>query len=470
VSSNFFKLQLVAFLTMLAGATSAFAGVEFIHFKSWDEASAYYEKLAPLVASIEGGQVHHVVPRAKAPYARLEEIVKTVSAGYAKYFPSVVPNGQPPYVLIVDNDEPNAFAMRDFTSDKNPYVFVVNTGEVAASDTAIRGTIAHELTHLFLQYESNGENVPAYRYYLARGNNIDFGPTIKNDANVEAAVKNIFMAYDEAGPFSNPELGNVPFSYDGSLSSNAVMLVYILKAAQSNPRCAPAVKAYGAMAKTVISLLNPETRRLELTTENEKNVLATLSSRFEAAAHTCFAGFRSNYDDLATGAMGIPKDVFDRMKQQLPQDQRAQYDKMQQQFATSDAIDVIFSAAHDGRVEMQKIEGATDLNRVRIFTAEDDADEMGIYILTQLNLNPNSLNEALTGILQAVGAPSCDPKAEPSIYGSLEDIHHDTCWRMYRNAKYADYLAKMSPSARDNLYRDRSHLARPALLSAAFRL
>ena len=146
------KRTLLAILTVVcifsqSEAAQPPAATKFRIFDSQKQAGEFFRKLpeAQQFAG-ENGKVN-LIPFADARYKRAEKIVAATFQSYKKHYPALVSGIEnPPYVLLLESDEVNAFVISDKNpADPIPYLFVVHTeGEKKWKDEGeFAGIIAH---------------------------------------------------------------------------------------------------------------------------------------------------------------------------------------------------------------------------------------------------------------------------------------------------------------------------------------
>jgi hypothetical protein len=117
--------------------------------------------------------------------ARVKEVTQLVLSQIRSTYPQRTIPRVDPQVILLESSAPIAFALEDDEAGRTPYLFTLSTEFSKISDQALVGLIAHELTHLLLQWTDESGVFHPTEYFYVTG-----GPTDSKDPlNVELTKK-----------------------------------------------------------------------------------------------------------------------------------------------------------------------------------------------------------------------------------------------------------------------------------------
>ncbi len=418
-------------LTVFKAYSSSEIVFKFKTFGSSVKADDYYGQRFPEKKNLLIDRVKH-----KQQYDYIEEIIEEVHEAYINFFPSKKINPASPHVILRDESAPTAFVWPDYKEDFFPYLIDVSAALLKLPKDKLRAILTHEMGHLLLHGLHKGELFPKSRYYLS-ASKVKFSNSIFHNSELELFTKQKENLLWYAGPFINKALGNIPFHYNTKVPSQFKVLVYLLNNLSETKRlsnsCDMAISFVISHRKLVLEK-HFSNKMLSLTFKSNKDRdnLLNFSKMTEKYLRKCFVGVKISYLDLMKEVYGESfKSVIDNSKL-LSDKGELLLSKVQAYHEQLDVIDALFSYSSEFKAEVRKIDETYDPSKVRVFNLEDDADETAIRVLKSVNKSYISFSE---NILKENNYKGCDYKnlQDPPAYGPIFRVHHDACWRAYRN-------------------------------------
>jgi hypothetical protein len=151
----------------MAGVSYSQADYTFSLFKSRADAENYLMKKlmeinSPITLVKEN---EHLADR-----RRLNIITKTILEKMRLAYPRASIPKLDPQIILIQSPHPKAFTLVDDDQGHTPYLFVVSTDFLKLNDNALAGLVAHELTHLVLQWtDDSGVFYPTEFFHFANG-------------------------------------------------------------------------------------------------------------------------------------------------------------------------------------------------------------------------------------------------------------------------------------------------------------
>ena len=424
-------------LILILLSYNAFALPKFERFKSVKSADKYFnEEFAPVLAGIEGTEKYTILDRGSKNYPRIEKIISDVHFAFREIYFDKIQYSEPPIIIITNSEEVNAFVPGALGKEKTPYFFIAHNGLFQLSDMEIKSIVAHELVHMHLQWESQGERFPKKKYYKKK-ETMSFGKDILNDKLLEQALKLRAKYRDYAGPFSESALLGVPLHYDPNKISGSRDLKYLLQNAPPSPVCENAKKVNEAYINEILGQhFSYESFEFKIPTLARNQLVLGYSGTFENMLKDCLNGVKYSYTDLIHEVYEVPYETLERLTNNMNSTEKANFQEVSTYYENNNAIDALLLLTKDYRAKVRAIDSEIDLDNVRIYTHEDHADEEAIRVLNYLGISSQDLNNVYIKLFSTQTSKECLFKSdiEPE-YGPLENDHHFSCWRAYRNYK-----------------------------------
>lgn len=382
-------------------------------------------------------------------YQRIESIIAKLTPGFARFFPGTVPPDKIPLLVIIDDDQDNAFIPNDVYSSDRPYAVYMHKGILKYSNEALTSIIAHELSHFFLQYNEYNTDYPAAKFYYGQPNDVHIGPEITRDEKLDQLGSRWLQFADVVGPFSHEFLGRLPIGAgENELGRIARSLI---ERNSTKPACEKVISSYSKVEKLLKPYIAPDQFFLKPIPTSKSQRISQLANQIESELKACNGEYRTTLEDFYANHYGIS--IYDARKiLYLSEPATIELQRQEEEFFERlDAAEAILAIARWARAEMREIEKQIDLKTLRVYTHEDHADEISIYVIYRMGLNPLNINVYLK---------TAEPHAKPNqtipnqiYHGVLDDDHHEPKWRIKRNEKFVAYLKTMSPTQLDNLFK-----------------
>lgn len=432
-------MKKLTLLFILLISHNAFSQAIFKQFDSWAEAANFYTfELDPLMAGIEGREPYKVLPHTHSSYKKIENFIDKLHSAFRDLFPKQVTFKKAPNIIILLTAEQNAHVVSDPNSTIKPYLFAIHRGLLLLPDEVVIGILAHELTHLYLQWEENGEDIPKEKYFIS-SNQLKFGPNIINDLAIANKVKLREELRSYAGPFSHEELGGIPLIYDYAEISPYREILYLLENAPESDICLKADKNNEDFLHNMLeNFFSYTSFELTLNSESAAKTVSKEAEFVELLLKDCLNKVNYDYKELLNKVYGISLDTINSLYEKMSMFEKEVFDDVESHYGETSAIEAIFNVTRKYRKRVRTLEEETSFKKVRIYTHEDHADEVAVEVLNHIGMNPDGLNRFLIDEFSEDETIDCDYKnieSEP-FYGPLEDIHHASCWRAFRNHQY----------------------------------
>ena len=404
--------------------------------------------------------------RGEAATLKMYEAIKTL-------YPEAVDGmTTPPRVLIADDDDFNAGASRGRTPAGVPYaywVFSFNKGmfKPEVTDAQLESVTAHELAHLVLR---NGvdEFAPDIWYRETEKDDI-FGEYQTNDVALQKLGDAILKIGGRTGQLFNTELNGFPTSIGAKTATGKDAALYVRYLNTLFKQLAPASTQKAqctASSATVVEIYNIFKKRLnydtnELVLSDDATKLDALTKQYQTQLAACFSNANVTWIQLATfqrqledpdAKAEIAKLQGDRTKlavylNLIKAENDADLANPTQNIA-SKLFQISTGLQDIVRTELAKPE--LKASEIRVFTQEDDADEVAVRAAKLVGIPATDVTGSLLVHTQtAEYRAACEAKIakdEMPAYGGFADPHHSTCWRHYRNLKLDTALKTCSAS------------------------
>lgn len=151
----------------MAGASYSQAGYTFSLFKTRTDAENYLIKKFTEINK-------HIVLAKEDMYSSerssLNRITKAVLEKMRLSHPHLPIPKIDPQIIVFESTVPKAFTLVDDDQGRTPYFYVISTELLKLNENALAGLVAHELTHLVLQWtDDSGVFYPAEFFHFASG-------------------------------------------------------------------------------------------------------------------------------------------------------------------------------------------------------------------------------------------------------------------------------------------------------------
>lgn len=403
------------------------------HYKVYatrDDAIAWFNGVKGEDASIANDTA---VASSDPRYADIDAKVADIWKGFQQVFPRDTEDLPAPWVILTNpaSNLPGAYAVYDGGLGLSPNVFMIQTPTLPIGDVALRGVIAHELTHHVLKHKWPGIEDKIERWYDAtKTAKSGFGFDQTNDDGVAANGLKYVNAADSTGDYPLTQWNgwdrpNSAFDYYRAL-------IHQQAAAKSAGPCTDSDNSRNTLIDFVNPLRDQATGTFAATTDQLPQ-LDTLTKDAVAKETTCASAVTGQLFDIVAADQGT---TSAQIRAGASPDQIAAND------AASNAYDAIVRLTKSDDAAMLAI----DTKNLRHYTFEEQADDMSQVVLFFLNedvhgiivyLQQGALTDSAGTLTNAQRSECTSYGTNEPPYGILSDPHHGTCWRIWHSTNLA---------------------------------
>ncbi|MCK5883571.1 MAG: M48 family metalloprotease [Bacteriovoracaceae bacterium] len=424
---------LIILICILSPLASVVATDEIQYFMDWESAKEFHlENVEPIIAQMELREEDKILDHSNKLYDQVESYLDRVVIGFKLQFPNQYQLQTTPQILILDVALENAMAISlDPTTGLRPNYIVVSRGLLQNySDETVIGVLAHEMAHHALQ-ETDFPSL----YYKSTGE-VLFKDQIISDPRLSEMLTKYELLFGLVGPFSNKELSGIPLNI---YKNNMALLTQQLRDLiydQNKSKCNDAAILLNQFIDVMEENYSQATHRLVITAEANSRSITDLSSRFEKEAEQCLGDKKMGFILLTSLAFDMDYNIARKLLSGGSKMQQDILSQLERIYLENNVFNAIKLSTVSTRVAMREIEDEVDFNSVRFYTNEDHADEVAVQVLASSDISIRGFNDFLVG-----ADTECDYEddIEPE-YGTLDDSHHSSCWRAYRNVLFEKSL------------------------------
>ena len=370
------------------------------------------------------------VPSSDARYADVDQEVAQIWAGFQQVFARDTQDLPAPIVILTDpaSKLPGAYAVYDGALGLSPNVFMIQTPTLPLGQVALRGVIAHELTHHVLKHKWPGIEDQIERWY-------DATKTLKSglgfDQTNDDEVAKIGLNYVNIalGTGDEPVTQWNGWDRPDSAIDYYRQLIHTKAAATSAAPCTDSDTSRNALITFADPLRDQATGEFVASTAQLAQ-LDTLTKDAVVKETTCATAVTGTFFDIVAADSGQTEATVRA---------GASADQVTANDAASNAYDAIVRLTKASDAELI----ATDTKNLRHYTFEEQADDMSQVVLFALSEDFHGIITFLQqGALTDAGRAECTGfgTTEPP-YGILSDPHHGTCWRIWHSTTIATAMA-----------------------------
>ncbi|HEY0254448.1 MAG TPA: hypothetical protein VGC41_23130, partial [Kofleriaceae bacterium] len=320
-----------------------------------------------------------IIPETDPRFVRVRAALDKGWDAFKSHRPvGMLANERPALVLVDQALAHAAFVYTDTTANNQPFAVMVETGGLAtgADDDALLGVMMHELQHAVGLHNMGTNASRIRRYYVAPSGQEPMGREQPDDADLRYVTETWIDAAGEVGPYSQPELGGLPFS--GSLQQ--ALGVAVQSGLQSHAaQCRPIADRIDQITSTVTGAANPLDSSLP---SDLSDVAPAVDSVLADLASDCLGDFPYGFIEVAaTMANVTPAQIEAAL---TPHDLALVKDVP--------FVDGLTALVSDRRETMRSAEGlfteATGeaWTRARYFSNEEDADDVSTIVMNAAKL------------------------------------------------------------------------------------
>lgn len=341
---------------------------------------------------------------------------------------------KPPFIVLTDAKEVNAFAVYDTELGVSPHVFMVNVGVFTskngkANDVQLRGLIAHELAHHVLKHGWPGSREKVQKWYSADTAIGDgFGWQQKDDATLRSKGLAFLIGVTDTGDDPLVEWNGVP--RPGGVLYETLGYVHRSAKTKEPEKCAAAETAFDAIGSYLATVTDP-LQTLPLTTPVKKRIdeltRAYVGQELACGSSSAETLWVSLAEQLQTSEAVL--------KSKLKPTTVALIDNAA---SPAEALFALVKRADQGTIALG------DVSKLRYYSTEEEADDVSVNVLFRAGHDANGMASFIEDIAYSdKSAKACSAAAdlgEPP-YGPLRDSHHHSCWRIWHANKLVSYLS-----------------------------
>jgi hypothetical protein len=390
-------------------------------FSSWEDAAAAVKNIEEIWAQNQQRAVRKILPHDSSLYAPAEAIVGNIRTAFEQYFPEDTTGVPVPYVVIIDEPQPNAMVL--FKGGKVENLILVHSGMLStlSSKEKVTGLFAHELAHHALKHFVKDVSQSLERTYFADKMYSTQAFLRANNEGAQALVSEYNALVKRSGGVTESWTMNFPVGSGSSLVENMkVQSVLIQKGALSGGLQCDKIMPTLAQALPVLNrfLLGATIRESEATS-TRKTVASARDMLLE-----CVDPVKQKYSEIAAEALGVPESMI-----------LAGLNEKGIEWNAGKPGVAFFEIVGVDKQRLREIDASTRSRQLRQYTAEDDADEVATIIGRALRFEKPVVANFLEALLLPEARETCRlqiASATGPEYGPLYDPHHSTCWRVGR--------------------------------------
>jgi len=365
-----------------------------------------------------------------------------------------------PSLVVIEDDEANAFVSAESATQRQVFAVMVQTGLQSAPlpEDARLGVLLHELEHIVGTHGLPGVDEDLRRHYVAAGSE-PIGRQQPDDPIVHEAIERWLEMADDVGPYSAPELGAFP--YRGTLWELLDMLVD--RGMQIDAlHCRNAAERISSLRSALASSRDPLDARLTI---DLSPMPLRVRDALVALRDECMPAVRTTFVESLAQLFGTTRaDIAQSMT-----------DHDLQLVTGKHVVDALATLATDRRSRMRALEQSLPQSRpwlsARYFSTEEDADDVAVMVLRAAGRDAENYSDAAVSLLAKDGSDAearCKSLLAAGTvppYGvDLTNTHHANCWRAYHALQIA-HLPKRTlqrtPAPRSALAESALGLPRP---------
>lgn len=420
----------------------------FVVFGDQAEADAWYADFEDLLAMEEFREPRDVISTGHPDFGRMRSLLDQGWAAYQEINPVGDLAEHSPALIIIEDPSINAFVVPDLDTGNAGFAVVVQSGllDQVFSDEAMLGLVMHELEHAIGLHIVGNVRDELRTFYIA-GDVEPFGfEQVEDPIALEYGSAWREFA-SEAGPFTQEELGGLPF---GTSQLDQIFNTVVSAESEANPvDCSGPAEDLNQLVFEIRQNFSGLEADLDLSNgpfrEDVDAVLIALRDE-------CLADFTDSFIEVVAQIAGVtPQEI----RSSLSQDDLAIVEG-------AHFIDAVAGLALDRRARMVELEEqfedetGTLWDSLRYYSFEEAADDATVPVLENMALPANGLGDFLFDAQDPNTRAACgellDFGETPPYGADLSDEHHATCWRV----DHVDNLAESGVLSRRSLRQDRA--------------
>ncbi|MFO0739139.1 MAG: hypothetical protein U0270_24795 [Labilithrix sp.] len=243
------------------------------------------------------------VPGTDGRYAGVDEKVAEVYKGFQDQYPADTQDLPVPIVVLVESPRPGAYAVYDPELGLSPNVFMIQTPTLKLGDDALRGVIAHELTHHVFKHKWPEVAQKIEKWYDAAKTTGDgFGFEQSNDTAVAKVGRTAQVYGQSTGDYPLTQWNGA--TRPGGTLDDFVGYLHVKAKATNAAACADSDAAYIALVNYADPLRDRATSTLAPTPEQLAQI-DTLSKAYITKETACTSVVTMKFFALVGEALEI---------------------------------------------------------------------------------------------------------------------------------------------------------------------
>ncbi|MGE3459386.1 MAG: M48 family metalloprotease, partial [Kofleriaceae bacterium] len=188
----------------------------FLTFENDQTAATWYGGLEEQIAASEAREPRAILGDSDPRFARARDLLDRGWKAFRDQRPVGKLFGLRPGLVIVEDDEANAFVITDFAdTNKAGFAVMVHTGFLdSRSDDQTLGVMMHEFQHAIGLHVIDGVSDRLRKFYVASPNNEPLGYEATENAQARTYGETWRLFASEVGPYSTAVLGGFPTDGD----------------------------------------------------------------------------------------------------------------------------------------------------------------------------------------------------------------------------------------------------------------
>ena len=407
-------------------------------FTTREEAIAWLETFRPMLALHTGTMPGPDLPGDHELTKQASELVRGFWPAMKTLYPERTRGLPEPMVIVFDDDTVNAFAVFDSAIGKQPHVLFVHRGllEKLPEDEE-EATMAHELGHHVLAHGVPGTATKLERIYRVTKGSEPFGFEQTHDAETAKHVNEWRQYAALVGGFAREELASFPMPTIGTPFAYGVLAALRAKPHANADACERSDETRNGVGEVLRPMIDAGEQTLTIPADARDELVARINAH-RGALRDCLADVEQSFIAALAETAHVKEE---KIRSEMKPEEVAAID------APSNIVDQAVAFTGIAFDHMRRIEADADLASVRIYTTEEEADEVSVNVLAQAGKDPTAPVRQFLSFLEGRERTSCEQKlatgAVPA-YGVLSDAHHSTCFRAWHAQRYA---ARFHPDA-----------------------
>lgn len=388
-------------------------------FSSWEDAAAAMKNIEEELAKNQQRAARKILPHDSSLYAPAESITRNIRTAFEQYFPEETSGVPVPYVVIIDEPQPNAMVLARGGKIQN--LVLIHSGFLSthSNKEVVAGILAHELAHHALKHLLRNVSQSLERTYFAE---TSFSTQAFSRANSEKAQA-LMSEYNALAKRSGgvTESWTMNFPVGMSLVDNTkVQMLLIQKGVLSGGSQCEKIMPTIAQAVPVLNRFFLGATIGESESASTQEIVASARDMLLE----CVRPLKQKYSEVAAEALGVPETAI-----------LAGLTETGRQWNDQNAGVAFFEIVGTDKQRLREIDASARSLQLRQYTIEDEADEVATIIGRALRFETPIMADFMEALLPTEARETCRVQiasASGPYYGPLYDPHHSTCWRVGR--------------------------------------